>query len=108
MEKETVGVSLADAIAEKHLDVKSGKFTSPSNGMTYTLKEAVEHGMVDGESAQFTNPGNKKVYTLKEALENRLLDQYGKWTSPLTGEYKLLLLALGYIYLHAFAMRRCI
>lgn len=78
-------MSLADALHGKHLDAKTGKFTSPDSGLTYTMKEAVDHKMLDGESAQFTNPGNKKVFTLKEALDRKLIDSYGKWTSPLTG-----------------------
>lgn len=81
-------MSLTEALNSKHLDPKTGKFTAPESGMTYTLKEAVEHKMLDGESAQFTNPGNKKVYTLREALDRKLIDSYGKWTSPLTGEFQ--------------------
>lgn len=85
MEKEQSGLPLSDAIVDKALDTRTGKFVDPASGLTYTLKEAVEHGMLDGESAQFTNPGNKKTYTLKDALDKKILDSYGKWTSPLTG-----------------------
>ena len=77
---------LAEAIAEKHFEPRSGKFVEPKSGLTYTLREAVDHGMIDGDSAQFTNPGNKKTTTLKDALDKKMLDSYGKWTSPLTGK----------------------
>lgn len=87
MEKESTGMPLSEALSERHLDGKTGKFTAPDSGTTFTLKEAVDHAMIDGESAQFTNPGNKKVFSLKEALDRKLLDNYGKWVSPLTGEY---------------------
>ena len=86
MEKEQQGMPLAEAIAEKHFEPRSGKFVEPKSGLTYTLREAVAHGMIDGDSAQFTNPGNKKTTTLKDALDKKMLDSYGKWTSPLTGK----------------------
>ncbi|XP_067941004.1 uncharacterized protein [Watersipora subatra] len=86
VEKEQKGLPLSDCIVSRALDPRSGKYTDPKSGMVYTLKEAVNHEMIDGESAHFTNPGNKKVYTLKEALDKNILDKYGKWTSPLTGQ----------------------